>query len=533
MPNNKLIYSGVLCIISLLMIQSVAANSHKKRVLVLHAYHHGFHWTDRIMAGMLSVFDERDDVELFVNYMDTKRHSGEQYFEQLKDIYAVKFQHAKFDAIISSDDHALDFLLKYRDELFPDVPVVFSGLNDFDEDRLGGQKGYTGIYESYDVAGTIELMLALHPEAKNIYAITDNTRSGLIFKNLLHRAESQFLNRARINHLHNLSPETIQSTVSSLPENSLVLWAIYLRTPSGATLSSEESVKLVSQASDYPTYCVWDVVGQGVVGGKITSPNFQGQTAANIALRIMRGKPVDDIPVKGSPLVNIFDHHLLERFDINNDDILESSIILNKPVSFYQQYQGYIWALSIIILLLVVAIIFLSTIILLKRKRDQFEGMAMHDQLTGLYNRYYLEEASSKIWAEAARHQLPISLLILDLDLFKNINDTHGHAVGDCVLKELAHLLNEQTRSEDIVARIGGEEFLILFNRCHIDEAKARAHSIRQQVADLNPHSIPVTVSIGVAELCLSDGAFEVLFERADKAVYQAKENGRNCVVCV
>ena len=132
-------------IIYLFYSNSSLATTTKKRVLVLHAYHQGFHWTDRIMQGVHKVFDNHKNIELFVNYMDTKRRSDPEYFGLLRDLYATKYQHFKFDAIISSDDHALDFLLQYRDQLFPGTPVVFSGLNAFSADRLKGNKNYTGV----------------------------------------------------------------------------------------------------------------------------------------------------------------------------------------------------------------------------------------------------------------------------------------------------------------------------------------------------------------------------------------------------
>jgi len=483
------------------------------------------------MSGIHSVFDDRDDVELFINYMDTKRRSGSAYFKQLKELYATKYQFVKFDVIVSSDDHALDFLLEYRDDLFPGVPLVFSGLNAFPPERLNGKSKITGVYESYDVAGTIELMLELHPETTSIAAITDNTRSGHIFKKLIEQAEIQFSNKVKINHLHNLSPEVLQDSLSNIPESTLVLWAIYLRTPSGSTLSSEDSVKLVSSASPNPTYCIWDVVGQGVIGGKITSPNYQGETAATIASKILQGVPIESIPVKGSSLTNIFDFDVMQRFDIAADEIPKPNIILNKPDSFYELYARYVWIYSAILVLLIITIVFLITIIVLKRKRDHYQGMAMHDQLTGLYNRYYLNEMANHKFSAANRHKQSLCLLLLDLDRFKSINDSHGHLVGDKVLQEVSFLLKEQNRTEDIVARIGGEEFVILLDHCSAIEAIEKAQSIRKRTEALHPSGIPITISIGVAELSPKGEKLSTLIKRADKALYHAKNNGRNQVV--
>jgi len=485
------------------------------------------------MAGIESGLKGRDDVELFTSYMDTKRRSGDAYFKQLRDLYAIKYQFTKFDAIISSDDHALDFLLEYRDDLFPETPVVFSGLNDFTPSRLKNLKKFTGIYESYDVTGTVELMLELHPGTESIFAITDETLSGQIFKGLVQEAGSKLIDRVKINYLHNLSPKNLQETLVQLPDNSLVLWVIYLRMPSGGTLSSPESVRLITEASQVPTYTVWDVVGQGVVGGKITSPKFQGENAAEITLRILQGESIENIPVRSSPLVYKFDFKAMQRFGLSSNQIPEPSIILNKPESFYDIYKRYVWILSGVLILLLTIIAFLVTVMILNRNRDKYERMAMQDHLTGLYNRHYLECVAPQKLSEAIRHHQSIFLLMLDLDLFKIINDTHGHSSGDDVLREFATLLKEQNRSEDIVSRIGGEEFVIILGHCNAIEAKRKAQLIRKKVTELEPDGIPITVSIGMAELNPKGETFSELLERADTALYQAKANGRNCVVSI
>ncbi len=227
------VYFIVFFFLSIFLVQSGSADEIKKRVLVLHSYHQGYHWTDRIMAGMRSIFDKRDDIELFVSYMDTKRRSDASYFKQLRDLYAAKYEFVTFDAIVSSDDHALDFLLEFRDELFPNVPVIFSGINIFSQERLRGKSKFTGIYESYDVCGTIALMLRLHPKTTSITTVSDDTLSGHNFKQLVVDSESSFSHTVKFNYLDNLSQKDLRQSLSKLPENSLVIWAIYLRTPSG------------------------------------------------------------------------------------------------------------------------------------------------------------------------------------------------------------------------------------------------------------------------------------------------------------
>ena len=154
----------------------------------------------------------------------------------------------------------------------------------------------------------------------------------------------------------------------------------------------------------------------------------------------------------------------------------------------------------------------------------------MTDQLTGLYNRHSLFDIGPKYISDAKRHDFSVSLLVFDLDHFKNVNDTYGHGVGDVVLKAVGQVLNDNCRIEDTVARFGGEEFVMLLSHCDIDLAFTKAESIRIAIEKAKPNDLTITASIGVAALGLDDD-FESLFDKADKAVYEAKDTGRNKVV--
>ena len=165
-----------------------------------------------------------------------------------------------------------------------------------------------------------------------------------------------------------------------------------------------------------------------------------------------------------------------------------------------------------------------------KKQQVELTNLAMTDQLTGLYNRHSLFDIGPKYLSDANRHNFSISLLMIDLDHFKNINDTHGHAVGDIVLKAVGKVLNDNCRTEDFVARFGGEEFVMVLSHCDYDFATIKAESIRLAIEESMPHGLVITGSIGAAALEKGD-SFESLFEKADKAVYDAKEGGRNQVV--
>lgn len=169
-----------------------------------------------------------------------------------------------------------------------------------------------------------------------------------------------------------------------------------------------------------------------------------------------------------------------------------------------------------------------KTHVTLKLQRDKLNKMAFFDQLTGLYNRHFLIDMATKKVARALRHQYDLWVLMIDIDHFKQVNDTYGHPMGDAILKQVAEVLALENRSEDIAARFGGEEFVVIFDPCNRENALLKAERLLNKINHLNPHNITVTVSIGMAKLLDEDANFECLLKRADEALYRAKENGRN-----
>ena len=169
-----------------------------------------------------------------------------------------------------------------------------------------------------------------------------------------------------------------------------------------------------------------------------------------------------------------------------------------------------------------------------EQQRIAMRDLAMHDQLTKLYNRHYLMELGPKKILEAHRHNIPVSLFMIDVDHFKKINDTYGHAIGDMVLASVAKTLDNLSRGEDICARFGGEEFVMLLSHCDDESAMAKAELIRAAIEDMELDGMTITVSVGVStSLKNNDTEFDALFELADKAVYRAKEAGRNRVEAI
>ncbi|WP_293648770.1 GGDEF domain-containing protein [Thiolapillus sp.] len=158
-------------------------------------------------------------------------------------------------------------------------------------------------------------------------------------------------------------------------------------------------------------------------------------------------------------------------------------------------------------------------------------AMAVRDHLTGCYNRHGFSELAGIYLKQARSSPDSMSFLLLDLDLFKNINDSFGHDMGDKVLSAVGKLLVSECRSDDLVARYGGEEFVVLLPHCGKKAAMKTARRLRKKTEHLCPAGIRVTTSIGVTRVpkrCSPD--LDKMLKAADQAVYRAKKKGRNCV---
>ena len=165
---------------------------------------------------------------------------------------------------------------------------------------------------------------------------------------------------------------------------------------------------------------------------------------------------------------------------------------------------------------------------------EEIYRMTIVDGLTQIHNKRALFEALEKELMRARRYERDLALLMFDIDFFKRINDQYGHLAGDHVLRELARIVQERIRREEVFARYGGEEFVILLPETPLPGAAALAESLRARVANhafvFQGERIPVTVSIGTALLGENDKVASDLIQRADEKLYEAKRGGRNRV---
>ncbi len=257
-------------------------------------------------------------------------------------------------------------------------------------------------------------------------------------------------------------------------------------------------------------------------------------------------KQGDDIFKGKSP--GHFDNEMSIAMETFDSDIYKLSgavrkIFHDKEKLINQNYQRIkalkIWGIGFTFLAIFLGVVFgVAGSIWLTRDRKKMIDLSMYDSLTGIYNRHSLEKELSVLQKNRIRFSPPcFSILMIDIDNFKHVNDTYGHDAGDAVLKKYALTTKQMIRDKDVFGRFGGEEFLLLLPETQKNEAISMAERIRigvQEVAFELPNNsgiINITVSIGVTVYSDAKEDIKVAIKKADTALYEAKNNGRNQVV--
>ena len=288
-----------ICLSFLPCVSSQAA-APASRILVLNSYHKGFPWVDNIVKGIESVLDrEKIGADLVIEYMDSKAIKYDTtYKEMLYKLYYHKYSNQKFDVIISSDDNAFNFLHEYHQELFPDTPIVFCGVNNLEAPNLINREQFTGILEISGEKETLDLALKLHPETKQVVVVTGTTPSGNYYWG---QFSSHFIRYPDITFTRiddSFSIAEIEDRMKKLSDDTIAIFTSLYRDKSGRFISLAEGTSRISKASRRPIYTFHaQVLQHGTIGGKLLSGRHHGEKSAEMAIRILQGEKVSNIPI--------------------------------------------------------------------------------------------------------------------------------------------------------------------------------------------------------------------------------------------
>lgn len=363
---------AVCCVVAFLAALAVNA-ADSPHILILNAYHQGFQWSDEELTGIVQTLQQKyPNLEPCIEHLDAKRLSKMPHGQAKTTLLAAKFAGRKFDLVFAVDNPALEFAIQTRKELFPDVPVVFCGINDYTPAMLAGQNGITGVAQLLYPAGTLDAILQLTPETREVVGIHDYTVSGEATHRELEAVKPRYEDRLKFRCLPNQTLEELQRSVAGLREGSVVLMLSYTVDSAQRVVSHAESATLLRPLCQVPIFAVHELqLGHDIVGGSLMGGRTHGTRAAEIALRILSGADASTIPVDTRSTAKLmFDFRELERWNIPLSRLPKTAIVINRPESFYGKHRTVIlFSASIVVLLCVIIVLLVWNNIRLSRAR--------------------------------------------------------------------------------------------------------------------------------------------------------------------
>ena len=320
------------------------------RVLLLHAYHEGHTWTDRVHRSVIEAFEASDkNISLLVEYLDARRAPGlflrSPYREQMR----CRYLEREIDLILVDGDEALDFVLRGRGDFLPDLPVVFCGVTSPRDIFRERPRALAGTVSDYDLEGTINLALSLHPESRAIAAICDLSPAGRWALGRLRDIEPRFAWQADLIPLVDLSLSELRDAVMALPEGTLLLYLSFSGEGGEADRPEELAGQIAQWRPELPLYTPWaSLIESGAaLGGRVILPEEEGSFLAETALEILSGEAASSLPIRwSSPKVDLFNRDLLARFQLSPKDLPRGNLLVGGREFLYRPYSPLILALG-------------------------------------------------------------------------------------------------------------------------------------------------------------------------------------------
>jgi diguanylate cyclase (GGDEF)-like protein/PAS domain S-box-containing protein len=330
-----------------------------KNILIINSYHHGLSWTDDSTKAEIETIKTgySGDVKFFVEYMDWKEHPTDETLILFEEMLTYKYENLSVDLIIASDDAAFEFILKHREKLFGDVPVIFNGISESSFDELvTDEKNLTGVLEIVDIKTTLEMAQIINPDLDTFYIIYDETESGRAMGEAAAVEVHKTLTDIEVIKLSNLSIEEIVSFVASLDNKDSILMTAYYTDVHGKNINFEDMIEKVSASTSAAVFSLYDfALGKGAIGGNLLSAKLIGERSGELAIAILSGADADSLEfVRDGIHINAIDYATAVEYGIDFDLLSSDVIILNRPISVFETYRG--WILSAISIMIVMGV---------------------------------------------------------------------------------------------------------------------------------------------------------------------------------
>jgi signal transduction histidine kinase len=355
----------------------------KKNVLILSSYgsentiSSGYgtkQWTDEIISSINSQFiNSKKTIGVKTEYMGLEENFWSQYYE----LYKKKFSYTKFDVVISLDKDSFDFLIEYGDKLFPNTPVVFSGISSFSKSIGSEHPLFTGIVKNTDVQSTLDIALKFHPNTKEIFVIDDKVEE-LKWLLPLYRDKVNIVFSDEFNIIK------LKEKIKNLPKDTVIYFSATFYGSKG-NISVQKASEFLFKDINIPVYSRYYIeLNTESVGGMVTYGDRLGKEIGNLALRVLNGEKPNDIPVTEDSSHNyVFNYEKLKKFNIDLKALPKDSDIVNAPKGSYNISKKLIlYSVSIVLLTIITGSIFIIISIFKRRRGERMlEELRYYDNL--------------------------------------------------------------------------------------------------------------------------------------------------------
>ena len=279
--------------------------------------------------------------EYYAELLDTDRFPGDAQLLVFRDYLRQKYSSQPIDVVVTFSDVPLNFLLRYRDDLFPKAPIVFVVNKPPDANQLAAGPGMTGLITRNAYKENVALALQVKPDTRHIFVVSGSLLHDKIFENACRQDLVGYEGRVTIDYLTDLSIDELNARIKNLPEHSIILYGWQQEMDeSGKLIETREVLGSIVKSAQVPIYGLssWQV-GEGVVGGYVRTIDTMGAMAAKITLQILGGARAQDIPVGTIPIEPVFDWRELKRWGISENSLPSGSIVKFRTPSIWDEYK--------------------------------------------------------------------------------------------------------------------------------------------------------------------------------------------------
>jgi PAS domain S-box-containing protein len=311
-------------------------------------------------------------IEIYTEFMDFARFPGERHAQVLRDFIREKYAERKVDLIFGLGSLTTDFLLKYRANLFPEVPAALLEVNRPSVLHQTPGPGAKIFSAKFDSGGTLEVALKLLPETRRVVVVTGAALEDRMVEETAREQFRRFEGKVEFTYLTGLPMDELCRQLANLPDQKIIFYTHFLRDGAGNIFDGRKALPLISRASNAPVFGISDtLVGHGIVGGHVVSFETIAEKLAEIGLRILRGERPEEFP--GNELdMNVyrFDWRELRRWGISEDRLPPGSNVRFKELTFWDRYKNYAFA---VISLIVAQTALIASLLAERRRRRRAE----------------------------------------------------------------------------------------------------------------------------------------------------------------